>query len=1207
MVSLPVALTLAVAAGWAGEETFVIAAGAPHGFRKQGAAFVPLQTVLDLSGAEPVVAEAEDADEQLQPKQTRDAADGAAYLSAFKLLRFHCWGERSRPASLWARIRQDASVKCINCFGHTWNSETAYKQRKLDSEAEHKKNAGKWRWEKLRDFTAAPGVHYLEMMWAWPGVPEVDKFAVCFDDKTPETAKPAPARKRVPEYVLESVGCNHSAAERLIAAKASGSAAGAVVEATADGGRTWVPAANVALNGPFRLRARFAQAPPQDTRIERFEARVAMGGEMKWAKLGGAGVRIDLDLGKHGVFRVSRPEDGAVFAAPVEAIPFFSLELKKRGQPWPKPRKVLWCDKDATLVQAKIGGLGGAGAILDYEFLEGKLKATLNISPGEKGLVYWRLILKNQSEWDVLAYSFPRLAGLKVGDSGYDDRWANTNLYGPWMAGSQPEDRPYPGWGALGWVDLYDEQAGISFQVRDCLNGRTSFQLRPDPAQWPEACKLEAVKEHCVAAGEERTWTYEMLLHPGDWHAAADHYGEWFRGEFGAATHFPDWARDSNGWIQVNPHFSDASYHWPQLLDTYEEGRRCGLDHLQGWGQFGSNTCGSFWWPSPKWGTDAEFGAANAEIRKRGGHVGYYLMFHLDNRYNHIDEQTYDGYLSRDRYPKDVPQLTVEQFQKAMSVPDPEGKLTGWPQTPEELQKLKDSLKTLLAEKKTTVWADGAQWTMNTLDKTWQDYLVRWTDELYVGRWNCDAAYQDVLGCETVGPLFDLRRNEHGHFFGRANMEIARRLFEEGRKREPAFALIAEGKNELVTRWAMGMTSSAHYGWIYVDAHRYTHPDHILYIGGANGGWNQPLYNAQLAFLYGAKHDLILSQDAYCLRDVIALRQPFMRYVTRARYRDTVGLRFSGEGLEARRFERLGDGCKAVLVTVINTKQTDRCKVEVDASVFGGDGFGAFWFASDGAARAADMQRQGAWATFEAPAAAAAALLLVSQPAPGEELVARVRPSFEPDGVHAPFWVANLSPQARRVEVACAGPGLAKEARSLEIAAYGLATGTLKWPAAQALGGGDVTVACGGKVLARSYLFAFIDDGSFEKRPPPPEGTAYEGKSFLRFGPAKGWQGHAMRVYLEPSRQYRASVMGRRTGKQGQMYGLLRMKSQARGWQHAGLNFPPEVLDQWVKLAATFVTPGDMAEADLYLYNCDSQETVDYDLVQIELLGVAAP
>ena len=1195
-----IVLLCACLAVHAAEETFALPIAQPHGFRKDGAAFVPLETVADLSAADVVALDAEEADDQLQAKTARDEADGATYLASFKLLRFHCVSDRAGKASLWARIRQDASTRCLNCFGHTWNSETAYKARKLDAEAEHKKNAGKWRWERLRDFAIAQGAQNFDVLWAWPGVPDVDKFVVCRDDKTPDTVKPVSARRPVPACVLESVAFNHSAATKLVEAKVVGTATGATIEATSDGGRTWVAASNVPLTGSFRLRARFAQKPPKETRIERFEARVEMKPDT-WLKLENAHTRIDFDAARHGVFRISRPDAAITLASPVEAIPLFSLELKKRGQPWPKPRKVLWCDKDAQASAPAAQKTDGAQtAVLGYAFLDGTLNAAVSVRLLASGESQWELSLDNRSDWDVLTYTFPRLAGLKIGDSGYDDRWANTNLYGHWMAGSQPEDRPYPGWGALGWADLYDGQAGLAFEVRDCLDGRTSFQLRPDPAQWPEACKLEAVKEHCVAAGEKRTWTYVIRPHAGDWHAAADHYGDWFRRQFGAADHFPDWARDSNGWIQVNPHFADATYRWPQLLDTFEEGRRFGLDHLQGWGQFGSNTCGSFWWPSPKWGTDAEFAAANAEIRRRGGHVGYYLMFHLDNRYNHIDDQTYDGYLARDRYPKDVPILSIEQFQQAMSVPDPEGKLTGWPQTPDELQKLRDSLVKLLAEKKTTVWADGAQWTMNTMDKTWQDYLVRWTDDLYVGRWNCDAAYQDVLGCETVGPLFDLRRSEHGHFFGRANMDIARRLFEEGRKRNPAFALIAEGKNELVTRWAMGMTSSAHYGWIYVDTHRYTHPDHILYIGGSNGGWNQPLYNAQLAFLYGAKHDLILSQDAYRIRDVLALRQPFMRYVTRARYRDTVGLRFSGDSIEARRFDRTGDGCKAVLVTIINTRHADKGKVEVDLSVLGPERVGAFCFASDGTARAIELRPQDHWATADVPVADAAAILLVSQPAAGEELLARVRPTLEPDGARAPFWAANLSPQPRQVKLAFAGPGLQDE-KTLDLPAFGAAAGELSWPAQKALAGGDVTCSTGGKALAGAYLFSFVDDGSFEKRPPPPDGTPADGKSFLRFGPAKGWQGVGLRIYVEPSRSYRVTVMGRRSGKKGQMYGLVRMKSQARGWQHAALNFPPDVFNQWVKLQVAFSTPSDMTEADLYLYNCDSEETVDYDAVQFEL------
>jgi hypothetical protein len=177
----------------------------------------------------------------------------------------------------------------------------------------------------------------------------------------------------------------------------------------------------------------------------------------------------------------------------------------------------------------------------------------------------------------------------------------------------------------------------------------------------------------------------------------------------------------------------------------------------------------------------------------------------------------------------------------------------------------------------------------------------------------------------------------------------------------------------------------------------------------------------------------------------------------------------------------------------------------------------------------------------------------------------------------------------------------------VEVPGFGVAAGEVAWPAEKALAGGDVTCSLDGNLLARAYLFAFVEDGSFEKLPPPAEGAPFDGRSFLRFGPAKAWQGHAMRLNLEPARAYRASVMGRRTGTKGQIHGLVRMKSRARGWQHASLDFPKDRFNEWVKLQATFTTPADMTEADLYLYNCNSEETVDYDLLVVEIIRPATP
>lgn len=87
-----------------------------------------------------------------------------------------------------------------------------------------------------------------------------------------------------------------------------------------------------------------------------------------------------------------------------------------------------------------------------------------------------------------------------------------------------------------------------------------------------------------------------------------------------------------------------------------------------------------------------------------------------------------------------------------------------------------------------------------------------------------------------------------------------------------------------------------------------------------------------------------------------------------------------------------------------------------------------------------------------------------------------------------------------------------------------------------------------------------------------------------------------------PSAKYGIRVMARRTGEKGQMYGLIRLRSEAKGWQYANLNFPKEPLDQWVKLSAEFATPADLVESNVYLYNMTSEETVEYGGLQMEML-----
>ena len=1007
------------------ELTFPVQMGAVSGFKHSGESLVPLADCLNLSGPEAVAFEAEQPDEVLwRPGggAKTDAVDGAQYAADFTLLRFSYWAEKPVNATLWARIRQDKQT-AIYLMGHQWSSEREFKEAGLDPAAALKEATGKWRWAKLQGFGLQVGFHSLQAVWSWPGSPEVDKFAIVFDDASPEVTPLQGKRVKVGEYWLESEEVNLPAAQTLVSGKVVARKASGTLEASTDGGKTWAPPRDVALAGPFRLRLRIAADSAGGSDIQGFSATVKAD-PAKCLVADNGQTRVCVDTVGNGVFRLDSPGLKRPFATPPATIPLFSLELKKKGEPWPNPRKVIG-PADGRLVAAEAQGQGkDQKLVLRYDLLDGKIGATVTIALGAGNESLWSLALDNRSEWDILTYDFPRLAGLKIGWSGYDDRWLNTNVYGPWMGGAQPEDRPYPSWGALGYADLYDDQAGISWATRDPEDGVTDFRLRPTAVRVGDSEWMEAGKQHCVPAGQQRTWTYAVLLHGGDWHAAADAYGEWFRGKFGTADHWPEWVRDDNGWLQTSCALADATYKWPQLLDMYEEGRRMGINHLQVWGQFGSSTCGSFWWPSPKYGTIEEFAATNRKIRDLGGHIGYYLMYCMENRYNQLDTETYEGYLPRRDYPAGVPVLGKDKLIAGSFVDDPTGKVTAWPTTDQEQQEFAANLAKLLKEGKTTTWATSDTWpkdsmiTMNPLDPTWQNWLVQWTVGLYTEQWNCDSPYQDVLGAGNVGRSFDLRRGDDGQVYNGERI-VTERLVKEGQKADPQYCLMAEGKQEQVTRWAAGMTSNAHYGWIDLAAHRYTHPDHILYMGAANGGYTQMVHNCELAYLYGARFDLIMTGDVRSIRRIVTFRDSLKRFCFRAKYRDTVGLKVSGEGIQATRHDRTEGGGDTTLVTVVNEGQQPGGTLEV-----AGAPGAAFWITDDGRATKANFAKGdtgGAFTTI--PPNRLSALLVVRKAPAGEDLLAGVIAAPSPVGYDAWVWVINLSPERKQLKLALSGVG----------------------------------------------------------------------------------------------------------------------------------------------------------------------------------------
>lgn len=1215
-------LTAALFAGEAVED-FYLNTGNHNGFYKTEEGLRPLDTAIDFSdpGQKTVGFEAENPHEAFDVR-TR-TVDGRTFINGFARVRYYVYAKAKRNVKLYACLRETNENCRMNVMGYQYENERYYRERKLDPKQEKTKNAGKWRWVQIRTFAAEPGLTPLDLSIAWGGQPELDRFMLVEGDEDPETAKAAAARTPVREFSVESMRFAHSAASRLLTAELDG-AAGATITASADGGKTWGPAKNLALpSGEFRLRAVFA-ARPADTPVTGFRVKVGMRAE-GFLKLDNGKVRVVFDVPRNGIFRITSPSLKKVFAAPEEAVAMFAIDgrdhktsrstaprgeiehggLKKRGALWPETPLSLFA-KDGKLTSATVTEMNGKpAAVFKYEFMDGKINVVASIVLADEYESKWTFEIDNRSEWDVLNDQFPIVSGLKIGPCGYDDRWANTSLYGPWVAGRQPEDRPYPGWGALGWVDLYDNSAGLSFQVRDFLEGETNFMLRSDNAQPNETCLLITQKSHCIAAGEKRAWNYAMLLHPDKWHAAADVYRREFRARFGKADHFPDWARDSNGWLMVNTALRDSSFKWPELLDSFETARQLGMNHIQVWGQFGSSSCGSFWWPSPKYGPIEEFAAMNRKIRELGGHVGYYLMFDRENRYNIIDDKTYDGYLPQDRYPKGVPIMSEEMFVKSHMVRHPAGKITAWPQDERQWKEFRTNLAKLHTENKCTTWAENndgtfpksSMATMNPSDKPWQDWLVMWTVGLYAEKWNCDTAYQDVLGCGTRGRSFDLRRGNHGHIFGRGNMEIAERIVSAGKKINPEYALSAEGRMDLVTRWAMGMTSNLHYGWIYVDAHRYTHPDHILVLGGCNGGYQQMLFNLGLAYIYGAKFDVILSGDVNKIKEMLAFRQSFIRYASRAEYKDELGITYSGHGIRARRFER---GQDVIMVNVFNMENSEG-DLTVDVSLLKDAKFGAFWLRSDGLTHKAEFARDGRNIKTRIPACLASCLMLVVAPPAGEEILCQVGTSFAPGGLRINYWIANLSPTKKTFDVGIKGAGATLEFARQEIAAYDAVSKTEIVRSDGLAASGDVELLLAGKKAGTTFLYPLIEDGSFEKTGTPVD-DAPDGARVRRFGPKDGWQGIGIGNSLRPGCRYKISMMARRTGPNGDMHALAIIGRRGQGNLFFNMPFPKDVYNEWVKLETEVTTPSDMTQFQLYVYNKNSKETVDYDDVRAVLL-----
>ena len=201
----------------------------------------------------------------------------------------------------------------------------------------------------------------------------------------------------------------------------------------------------------------------------------------------------------------------------------------------------------------------------------------------------------------------------------------------------------YPGAMPMGWMDIYNEKAGIGYyyanQDPDTRLMLLQVELRPYSKgadlndNWPAPTELPASEPIGLTMGwvnlpylSNGTFTsgpVALEVHRGDWHEASGIYRAWFDQHF-TVRRTPDWLRKENAWQSIiisNPE-DVVLYRFNDLPRLAADAKKYGITTFEilGWDIGGIDRGYPQYTPDPRLGTEEEFRNALAEIRAMGVH-----------------------------------------------------------------------------------------------------------------------------------------------------------------------------------------------------------------------------------------------------------------------------------------------------------------------------------------------------------------------------------------------------------------------------------------------------------------------------------------------------------------------------------------------------------------------------------------------------------
>ncbi len=1054
---------------------------------------------------------------------------------------------------------------------------------------------GTWYWTPLGEYTLGPGENLLTIDWL--GGAKLDALIFSADPEfDPTKLQGIPAGPDRLTGTLTSRPVLPSAVARWLPPRFEADLAGGTVtaEASPDGGATWLPADEVAQatvrgDGTDALMVRFTLAAAQAG-----ASPTVTGASAGFRLAPDAEVALETDDYRIAVARQTGALAGILnrrTGTPATALhlqePFVGIAVREPGA---AEMRII------PPAQMQFEGLTEApGRItLDFSAVQKQVRVRVELAAGAKALSDWTITIDNRSDLEVVRVDFPMLRNCAIDDFRDDEaivpktgglriaRPATAKDYAVWYLGSA----------SMSWMELCDAEAGLYVAMLD--RNLTTTEMTCSAAAGNRGADLEMHCHHLVGPGQSSTRSYQVGVHSGDWHWAADRYREWAL-SWMQLPHTPEWVRWTDGWVGA---MSTPFAHMPDLL---AQARLQGIEYLQYWGQMADGIdqcCGNFYWPAPALGGAEGFRAGIEALHAAGGRVTGYMNC-----------QTW----TRDAPINDALRLTPRSAlpQEALDLIHPLEWFERW-----RLCRIDGSALGYYA--RTRGW-----YIMCPASTGFQEHLRFWIADMYAKRFGADGVYIDQTGATAAKPCYNL---EHGHSdigaWGGGNVEMLRTSLADARAVNPDFTIAIEGCGDALGQFAdlhlvSGLCTNP-------EVYHYTFPEHILISGLSNSSPLTLEQRISRAFLNGDRFDSRIGREG--LNSALRLRRRIKRWLYPARFMDTVGLQVSDPQVLARWNVCDSEGERALVLTFDNEQQIAgaTCALRLPDGWEQPDHL--YVFDREGRIRAEKPQVADGVLSFEISPSTISAALATYAIAPDHAVdvvqeVLRQAASSDTLVLNAVNLLdrpvtATITPRAPTplrcpggpVEIAIPARGAARTELRIEgvdeLLVPTPVTIEVSWP-----GGERESIAELQPLLLNPNLNIDQEGDGI-----PDYWIASGSKSIFQRGIEDGaaWiqgqEGQTLffrqRVPVEPDTEYYFAADIRRSEGPGKVYAAVVEHIGERGLQVHGIGDDPGApTDTWQRFETTFTTGPEFRAVAIYLYNIDSTRRAWFRNVELRPTG----